>query len=366
MHPWNFGGKEERLRLFHRSLSAESTKEFQILYATMKWWDGEAPAKHIAISKLRPMYINGRRSATQALFFALSCFKVLKLRPAVIEVDQIPILPIYILKLVAMISRASLSITWHEVWSNEEWIEYLGRRGKLAAKIEKIAMKLPDQIVAVSTPTRFKLIRAGVPESKIELIEADIDREGISKAHTKFPGTDLLYAGRLIGNKNIELMIEAVAILSKENIFVTASIVGDGSELANLVKLVEGLQIQNQITFHGFLPKSSDVWGLMKKCPIFISPSTREGFGFSVLEAHFAGAHVVITDHPNNSSNFYLKDLQGVTSVKNANAQTYADVIKTLMVNLNQDRVSGQIPAVSIYQKYANSWVRLRRIKRLA
>ena len=366
MAPWNFGGKEERLRLFNNSLHSDSKDEVEVIYATMKWWDQEAPARHIAISKLRPMYINGRRSIKQALFFALSCFKVIRLRPDVIEADQIPILPIYVLKIVAKISRASLSITWHEVWDEDEWIEYLGRRGKLASKIEKIALKLPDQIVAVSTPTRFKLIRAGVPESKIELIEAEIDREGISNAHTKLPATDLLYAGRLIGNKNIELVIEAVAILSKADILVTASIVGDGSELANLLKLAEDLQIQDQITFHGFLPKSSDVWGLMKKCAIFISPSTREGFGFSVLEAHYAGAQVVIADHPSNSSNFYLNDLQGVTAVKNADAQAYANVIKDLMIESNSIRVVGEFETMNIYQKYAKSWLQLRNVKRIA
>lgn len=366
MPPWNFGGKEERLRIFNHSLHADSKKEVDVLYATMKWWDGEAPAKHIAISKLRPMYKNGRRSVNQAFFFSLSCFKVLKHRPTIIEVDQIPILPIYVLKLVAIMSGASLSITWHEVWSKEDWIEYLGRGGKLASKIENLAQKLPDQIVAVSIPTRFKLIRAGVPESKIELIEAEIDREGITQANTKLQATDLLYAGRLISNKNIELIIQAVAILSKEGIFVTASIVGDGSELANLLKLAEDLHMQNQITFHGFVAKNSDVWGLMKKCPVFISPSTREGYGFSVLEAHFAGAHVVIAEHPNNSSNYYLNDLQGVTSVKNADAQAYSEVIQNLLSRPVLVRDAGESERLNIYQKYAKSWIQLRSTKRFA
>jgi hypothetical protein len=43
-----------------------------------------------------------------------------------------------------------------EVWEEEDWDKYLGHFGKLASKTEKMAMKLPDQIVAVSNPTGFK------------------------------------------------------------------------------------------------------------------------------------------------------------------------------------------------------------------
>ena len=366
MHPWNFGGKEERLRLFNNAMHTNSKAEIEVIYATMKWWDGKAPQNHIAISKLHPMYVNGRRSIKQALFFALSCFKVLRLRPEVIEADQIPILPVYVLKLVAMISGASLSVTWHEVWEEEDWEKYLGRFARAASKLEKTALKLPDQLVAVSIPTQFKLLLAGVPENRIVLIEADIDRRGILDASTKLLATDLLYAGRLISTKNVELIIEAVAILAKENFYVTASIVGDGPELENLLKLTEDMGIANQITFHGFLNKKTDVWGLMKKCAIFISPSSREGFGFSVMEAHFAGAQVLINDHPNNSSNHYLNGREGVTVVKNTGAQTYADAIKTSMTNLDQDRPNVDYETVDIYQKYEKSWMQLRNLMRIA
>ena len=366
MHPWNFGGKEERLRLFNNSMHTNSKAEIEVIYATMKWWDGKAPQNHIAISKLHPMYVNGRRSIKQALFFALSCFKVLRLRPEVIEADQIPILPVYVLKLVAMISGASLSVTWHEVWEEEDWEKYLGRFARAASKLEKTALKLPDQLVAVSIPTQFKLLLAGVPKNRIVLIEADIDRRGILDASTKLLATDLLYAGRLISTKNVELIIEAVAILAKEKFYVTASIVGDGSELENLLKLTEDMGVANQITFHGFLNKKTDVWGLMKKCAIFISPSSREGFGFSVIEAHFAGAQVLINDHPNNSSNHYLNGREGVTVVKNTGAQTYADAIKTSMTNLDQDRPNVDYETVDVYQKYEKSWMQLRNIKRIA
>ena len=356
MHPWNFGGKEERLRHFHAAYLTTPESEYEVLYATMKWWSQDAPENYFAISKLRPLYINERRSIRQALFFALSCVKIIRFRPDIIEADQIPILQLFVIKLVAKISRASFSVTWHEVWDESDWQTYLGRFGRLASKIESLAMQLPDRIVAVSVPTRFKLIHAGVPEHTIELIEPDIDRDAILRAETKLPATDLLFAGRMIANKNLDLLIEAVALLAGEGARVTVSLVGDGPELFNLINLAKELGVHNQITFHGFLSNNEDVWGLMKKCAVFISPSTREGFGFSVMEAHFAGARLVIADHPNNAATHYLNELDGVTLVSESSARAFADAIRDLAPYLITTRDSSKNEVANIYQKYEHSW----------
>ena len=363
MQPWNFGGKEERLRHLQESSKKNLDSEFEVFYATMKWWDKDPPKNHIAISKLYPMYHGDRRSIRQALFFSFACIKVIRLKPDIIEVDQVPILPVFVLKVVAKISKASLSVTWHEVWDKETWSAYLGVFGKLASRIEFAALKLPDQIVAVSMPTRFKLIRVGVPEDKIDLIEPDIDRASISQATTKLPATDLLFAGRLIANKNIELIFQTMAILAKEEIFLTASIVGDGPELSNLQKLAEEIGIKHQVTFHGFLPHNEDVWGLMKKCAIFISPSTREGFGFSVMEAQHAGSNVIIADHPDNAATYYMAELDGVTIVKDPSAKTYAETIKGMLLKLRSVKEGPEIEILDIYEKYEKSWIKLKRAR---
>jgi glycosyltransferase involved in cell wall biosynthesis len=356
MQPWNFGGKEERLRHLQDSYLKQPESEFEVLYATMKWWDENPPANHLAISKLRPMYHKERRSIRQAVFFALACLKIIRLRPDVIEADQIPILQLYVIKFVAKVTRSSFSVTWHEVWSEADWKEYLGRFGWLASKLETHALKLPDNFIAVSVPTRFKLVHAGVAEDKIDLIEPDIDRPAITRATTKLPAADLLFAGRMIANKNLDLVIKAMALLASASVYVTAAFVGDGPELLKLINLAKELGVRSQITFHGFLSHNEDVWGLMKKCGLFISPSTREGYGFSVMEAHFAGAKIIIAEHPNNASTYYLEGLKDVTLVKESSAEAYAEVIKDLLPSVRSVNEAPEIEIFSIYQKYEKSW----------
>jgi len=356
LDPWNFGGKEERLRSLRVSSQLDGDPDFEIIYATMKWWQGEAPENHVAISKLRPMYKGPKRSSGAALRFALASFRVIKLRPDLIEADQIPILPLFTLKLVSLITGAPLSVTWHEVWTPKYWKEYLGRLGPIAAKLERFAMKLPDQIIAVSVPTRTKLLREGVPREKIALIHANIDKVGIDGATTSLLGSDLLFAGRLIENKRLEIVLQAVAHLRDQDIVISMNIVGDGPEKANLRKIVDTLKIGEQITFIGFLDKNSDVWGLMKKSPIFISASIREGYGFSVAEAHYAGQTIIISDHPENAAVYYLSGQDRVVTIAGGDPLSYAEAIKRELNRSQTNSNPNIINEPDLYSGYVNSW----------
>ncbi len=47
-------------------------------------------------------------------------------------------------------------MTWHEVWG-DYWYEYMGRPGFFGKLIEKISVRLPDRIIAVSDRTAADL-----------------------------------------------------------------------------------------------------------------------------------------------------------------------------------------------------------------
>ena len=150
LSPWFIGGKERRLNAFTKSAD---NSDFEIIFATMKWWDGQAPQGHVSISRKYQVYKNGRRSIYSALAFALSCFKVAKLKPDLVEADQIPVLHLWPLKLVCLIRKVPLSVTWHEVWSKPYWLKYLGPLGYIAALVEKWSLLLPNSFIAVSDMT---------------------------------------------------------------------------------------------------------------------------------------------------------------------------------------------------------------------
>ncbi len=78
-------------------------------------------------------------------------------------------------------------------------------------------------------------------------------------------------------------------------------IVGDGPEMDNLKLLARELDLSQNISFLGFVEDYNQALALMKSSRIFISPSTREGFGMAALEANACGIPVVTVNHDMNA-----------------------------------------------------------------
>jgi glycosyltransferase involved in cell wall biosynthesis len=328
LYPWFVGGKERRLFSFVESMD---NTDFEIIFATMKWWDGPAPRGHVSISRKYEVYKNGRRSIISALAFSLACLKILSLRPHLVEADQIPILHLWPLKMICRIRKIPFSVTWHEVWSKPYWLKYLGPLGHIAAMVEKWTLSLPDRFVAVSEMTRSRLIAEGVPAEKIALIENTLDIAGIRGAETSLPETDLLFVGRLMSHKRIDLLLLALQELKSKGQKPTLSIVGSGPEELNLQSQVLELGIEDQITFYAQGLESSDVWGLMKKCPIFLLPSEREGFGIAVQEALLVGATVLVSNHQDNAARHLIDTDSKGRVVQEQSAHFWADALNDVL-----------------------------------
>ena len=242
-------------------------------------------------------------------------------------------------KLACLIKRKPMIITWHEVWGKDYWQKYMGKKGLAGALIEKISSKLATKIIAVSDETKNNLIKVlKVPGEKIITIENAIDFEKIQKIKPSKEKSDLIFAGRLNEHKNVDILIKAVAKIAKstknqqpitnnakpqfrslkaksgealktknqkpktKNHALRCLIIGDGPEMEKLKDLVKKLGLEKNIIFKGFVEKSEDVLALMKSSKVFVLPSTREGFGISVIEAHACGLPVVTTNHKDNAS----------------------------------------------------------------
>src|SRR6202040_1356974 len=93
----------------------------------------------------------------QAIFFALACMRLLGSRFDVLEADHMPYLQILVLRFVATVKRKRFVVTWHEVWGKSYWRKYLGRAGFAAGFVERMAMRLPDHIIAASPHTAERL-----------------------------------------------------------------------------------------------------------------------------------------------------------------------------------------------------------------
>src|SRR5271166_1316271 len=160
LHPYHRGGKEIR----YSKLLPRLGESLDICVYTMHWWPErsstrwEEGVEYRAICPLVALYKGTRRSMLEAIVFAIACLKLIAKPFDAIEADQMPYLQLFTLRLVTKLRRRRLVVTWNEVWGPEYWRSYLGRLGgTIAWWIERAAMSLPDQILALSAGTEERL-----------------------------------------------------------------------------------------------------------------------------------------------------------------------------------------------------------------
>ncbi|MCP1662289.1 glycosyltransferase involved in cell wall biosynthesis [Methanocalculus sp. AMF5] len=339
IYPYVRGGAEKRIGELATRLAARG---HEIHLFGMKWWDGpdavvvlEGVIIH-GVCPAEPLYAGGRRTAGQALRFARSVYRPLLSLGRdsgldLIDCQNFPYFPCFSAHQAAKQLGIPLAISWHEVWG-EYWYEYLGRRGVFGKIIEARAAALPHYPIAVSPMTARALAGLGV-SGKVPVIPNGIDMGQIAAVvpagmegggpaacygrgdgGPDIPQSDIIFTGRLIREKHVDLLIRAAALLREELPGLRLAIIGDGPERQALETLAQEEGIAEAVSFTGFLPTHDAVIAAMKASKVFVLPSTREGFGIVALEAMACGLPVVTVDHPRNAAADLVED--GVTGYR--------------------------------------------------
>jgi glycosyltransferase involved in cell wall biosynthesis len=103
------------------------------------------------------------------------------------------------------------------------------------------------------------------------------------------PRNRLIFAGRLVAQKNVALALRTLALLPD---MMTLTIVGDGPERSRLEVLARRLGLGARVTFTGLVP---DISPHLAAGDIFLLPSRFEGYPAVLIEALAAGLPVVTT-----------------------------------------------------------------------
>jgi glycosyltransferase involved in cell wall biosynthesis len=335
VYPYVKGGVEKRINELGLRLAERG---HQVELFGLKWWDGAASSieegrmKITGVGPGRDFYVQGRRSIAEAIAFGAEVLRPL-LRESfdIVDCQGAPYFPCFSSKVASLFKREPLVITWHEVW-NEYWYEYLGRAGVAGQAIERMTAGLTDHQVAVSESTKRDLerIRSDPPAT---VIPNGIDFDRIRKVHRSAIESDIIFAGRLIKDKHVDLLVRSVRIVADTIPDIRCLIVGDGPEYRHLRTLTNELGLDDSIAFTGFVDDYEGMIGLMHASKVFALPSTREGFGIVVLEAMASGIPVVTFDHPMNAARYLITPETG--SVVAPEAEAFA---KALIDHLESPR----------------------------
>lgn len=313
IYPYNKGGKEKRL--FELTTHLAKMGHDVHIY-TMHWW--KTPEKERvehgvtlhAISKYYPLYKGDVRSIKEGVFFGLACLKLFRVKFDVLDVDHMPFFPIFSAWFVCVIRNRKLYGTWHESLTTREWLHYMGKSGYIASAIEAASIRLPYGITAASTHTRELLAKNHRRTKRVGLIQSGVDLQAIKTIRPSTTKCDILYVGRLVRDKHLDKLLEAVHILSKQHTNVKCLIIGKGPEKHKLEKQAAHLNIQKYVDIIDPLEDSRDIYAHMLAAKVFVLPSTREGFGIVALEALACDLPVITINVPTNAARNLIIDGQ--------------------------------------------------------
>ncbi|MDM7933903.1 MAG: glycosyltransferase family 4 protein [Methanothrix sp.] len=299
VYPWVKGGAERRIYELSRRLAARG---HDVHCYGMKWWSGDREivrdgVRLHGICSPVPLYSGGRRSISQAAYFAAKALTIGG-EYDLLDCQNFPYLPCISARLLCSLRRRRLYITWHEVWGGY-WCEYLGRAGPAGMAVERSVARLTSRNIAVSERTRRDLLDLGAGD--VSLVPNGIDLQAVHRAAPSERESDVIYVGRLLRHKNVDLLVEAVSLLRGDDPGIRALIVGDGPLAGELKSLVHSRGLEGNVELLGFQESYGDLLSLLKSSRVFVSPSTREGFGMAALEALACGLPVVTVEHRQNA-----------------------------------------------------------------
>lgn len=182
--------------------------------------------------------------------------------------------------------------------------EYLsGLKGLYFATITKWSAKAYNCFFACSENDE-KLFRK--ISNQIILLQNAVDTIG----QYICDGPDFVYVGRLSENKRLENLLRTHAELIKRGNIRHLHIIGPDNDVssASLDRLVNQLETHDHVTLHGYL-KKAPMEDILKKCGFFVSASSFEGFGMTMIETMSIGLLPLV------QKNQSFVDLQSQSSV---------------------------------------------------
>jgi glycosyltransferase involved in cell wall biosynthesis len=154
------------------------------------------------------------------------------------------------------------------------------------------------QFVTVSESSRRELINLGISPSKIAVIHNGVDSSLFSRKYQKSNYPHVIYFGRLKGYKRLELLIKAMKVVIKEVPDAKLTIAGSGDAKNKLINLVKELGLEkHSVTFKGYVGEKERA-ELLGSAWVFVTPSLKEGWGITGIEANACGTPAIGYDVP--------------------------------------------------------------------
>jgi glycosyltransferase involved in cell wall biosynthesis len=193
----------------------------------------------------------------------------------------------------------------------------------------------PEQIFYFPYEPDYKLIE----QLPAEAIKSARDRLKLDPSRKR-----LVYSGRLIGLKRVDLLVDAFNVIARERPNWDLVIVGDGPLKADLMARVPG-DLSDRLTWAGFVDDQSAVSAIYRNCDILVLPSDFEPWALVINEAVCAGLAVVSSNVVGAAAELVRENVNGKL-FQPGDLQTLIRVLSEVTVDGVSARFKAASPAV--------------------
>ncbi len=154
------------------------------------------------------------------------------------------------------------------------------------------------RFVVVSQSTRDEFVRRGLPEENIGIIHNAVDHGVYRPDFGAKSGTPLIgYVGRIKKYKCIEHLLAACKIVFEKLPAARLVVAGSGDHLDSLRRTAASMGIGDRTDFIGHVGEAEKV-KMLQEVHVVANPSSKEGWGVTVIESNACGTPVVASDVP--------------------------------------------------------------------
>lgn len=304
LFPWTIGGAERWYRNLAERLAAAG---HEVTYLTLRQWDASDPpelpgVRVVTVGPRMDLYAAGKRRIWPPLRFGIGLFWYLLRRGRDYDRLHLASFPFFSLLAAGLLRRFGgyrIAVDWHEVWTDDYWRAYLGRLGWLGIAVQRLCARVPQKPYAFSRLHAARVEAIGCPEP-VTILPGEYAGSAYPARPAAVPPT-LVYAGRLIPEKRVSLLVDAFALLAAQRPEVRLTIFGRGPEQAAIEARIGRLELGEAIRRPGFVPEA-DIEAAMAEAAAIVQPSEREGYGMVVVEAAARGVPVVVVPSPDNAA----------------------------------------------------------------
>jgi glycosyltransferase involved in cell wall biosynthesis len=161
-----------------------------------------------------------------------------------------------------------------------------------------------DRYISVSQQDVNRLLERGIPGEDIDLVYNAVDLSGLQiggdrewlRERFGLPTDSIVAAavGRLVWQKNHEMLIKAMKKAVAEVPWLVAVIIGTGELKAELEDQIRSLHLEKNVLLAGYLDRN-EVLKVVKSSDMYVMPSRYEGTPIALLEAAFLGRPILAT-----------------------------------------------------------------------